>query len=102
MYIDDWFKPIFPLFITRLLRKVPNTRGRFYPLLLRFNGQVTLMHAHIFTYIHTYIQSLHTFQQTYLHIYIHTYMHTHIYTCMHAYLCDKDLCTMKPTWITIK
>lgn len=29
MQIKDWFKPIFPLFVTWLLPKVSNTRGRF-------------------------------------------------------------------------
>jgi hypothetical protein len=32
MYIKVWFKPIFPLFLTCLLRKVPNVHGRFCPL----------------------------------------------------------------------
>jgi len=30
------------------------------------------------------------------------YIHTHTHTCMHAYVCDEDLCTMKPIWITIE
>ena len=30
MYIKDGFKPTFPLFLTSLLCRVPNTRGRFY------------------------------------------------------------------------
>jgi hypothetical protein len=31
MCINSWFKPIFPLFLTRILHKVPNTHGRFCP-----------------------------------------------------------------------
>ena len=82
MHIDDWFKLNFPLFLTRLLRKVPNTHGRFCSLLLRFNGQVTLMHAHIFTYIHTKA----TYIPTNVLTHIHTYIHTYIHACMRAYV----------------
>jgi hypothetical protein len=30
----DWFKPIFPLFLTWLFHKVPNTHDRFCPIVI--------------------------------------------------------------------
>ena len=30
VYVKNWFKPIFPLFLTRLVLEVPNINGRFY------------------------------------------------------------------------
>jgi hypothetical protein len=31
MYIMEWFKPIFPPFLTLLIDSTPNIRGRFVP-----------------------------------------------------------------------
>jgi hypothetical protein len=44
LFIKDWFKPIFPLFLTSPLREVSNTRYRVaFPLPPNAIGQVTPM-----------------------------------------------------------
>ena len=77
IYINDWFKPIFPFFLTRLLHEVPNTYDRFCPSPCVLLATLRLcMH----TYLHTYIYRLHTHIHIYIytHIYIHTWMRTYV------------------------
>ena len=74
MYIKDWFKSIFPLCLTRILRLVTNAHVRYCPHLLPQCYQQTYANVCEFTNAYGRYWShplLHCYQPTYAYVYSH-------------------------------